>query len=171
MNGMFTPLDEAVERVTRRREQLLTDVEAPDRATRLAQLFESEARLWSQLFDFSSLRLVCRAALAAEALARHNTRVWRRRADEVAPKFPQVMSTSRCSTRSPARVRALAQPDEPTAACCSEPACDSSPDQCARGAAVRAGQEGAAPDRGGCPVSMTMNESFRVAAGHDGGEA
>lgn len=70
-------IDEALERVQRLREQLLTDVEAPDRAGRLALVFEFEARLWSQLFDLSAQRLIWRAALAAEALARQHARIWR----------------------------------------------------------------------------------------------
>ena len=41
-----------------------------DRAARLAEVFELEARAWSQLYELSTLRLVWRAALAAEAGAR-----------------------------------------------------------------------------------------------------
>lgn len=84
-------IDEAVERVTRLCEQLLREVEAPQRAERLALLFESEAQLWSQLYDRTSLRLVWRAALAAEARARHNARVWRERAGK-APAAPVEMA-------------------------------------------------------------------------------
>ena len=51
-----------------------------DRAARLAAVFESEARAWSQVYELSSLRLVWRAALAAEAGARANAALWARRA-------------------------------------------------------------------------------------------
>lgn len=94
-------IDEAVERVTRLCEQLLRESEAPQRAERLALLFESEARLWSQLYDLTSLRLVWRAALAAEALARHNARVWRERSKNaptspVETAQPDVVETGGC---------------------------------------------------------------------------
>jgi hypothetical protein len=77
MSDVFEQLDEAVERVQRLRERLLADVEAWDRAGRLAVVFECEARLWSQLFVLCPRRLVCRAALAAEVFARQQARDWR----------------------------------------------------------------------------------------------
>jgi hypothetical protein len=83
MSRVFAHLDEALERVLRLREQLLADVYAPERAARLALVFESEARAWSQLFELTSLRPVWRAALAAEALARQNAQIWRQRAASV----------------------------------------------------------------------------------------
>jgi hypothetical protein len=43
-------------------------------------VFEAEARAWSQLYELSSLRLVWRAALAAEAGARANSALWAQRA-------------------------------------------------------------------------------------------
>jgi hypothetical protein len=55
---------------------------APDRASRLAPVFEAEARAWSQRYELSSLRLVWRAALAAEAGARANAALWAQRAIE-----------------------------------------------------------------------------------------
>lgn len=73
-------LDEALERVVRLREQLLTDPFAEARAERLALLFESEARAWSQLYELTRLRPVWRAALAAELLARQQAARWRERA-------------------------------------------------------------------------------------------
>lgn len=74
-------LDEAIERVAGLRDVLLRDRSATNRADRLALLFASEARLWSQLHDATSLRLVWRAALAAEAGARVRAAMWRRQAD------------------------------------------------------------------------------------------
>ena len=65
---------------SRLRDELLADEFAPDRAARLAAVFESEARAWSQVYELSSLRLVWRAALAAEAGARANAALWARRA-------------------------------------------------------------------------------------------
>jgi hypothetical protein len=77
---VFNHLDEVVDRLARQRDELLGDEFAPDRAARLAAVFESEARAWSQLFELSSLRLVWRAALAAEAGARANAALLSRRA-------------------------------------------------------------------------------------------
>ncbi len=82
MSVVFNHLDEVVDRLARQRDELLGDEFAPDRAARLAAVFESEARAWSQLFELSSLRLVWRAALAAEAGARANAALWSRRAAE-----------------------------------------------------------------------------------------
>ncbi len=80
MSVVFNHLDEVVDRLARQRDELLGDEFAPDRAARLAAVFEAEARAWSQLFELSSLRLVWRAALAAEAGARANAALWSRRA-------------------------------------------------------------------------------------------
>ena len=82
MSGVFEHLDEVLTRVTRLRDELLADPTAVNRSARLAAVFESEARTWSQLFELSSLRLVWRAALAAEAGARANAALWSRRAAE-----------------------------------------------------------------------------------------
>ena len=80
MSSVFDHLDEVVDRLAIMRDGLLADESAPDRAARLAAVFESEARAWSQLFELSSLRLVWRAALAAEAGARANAALWACRA-------------------------------------------------------------------------------------------
>ena len=80
MSSVFEHLDQAVERITVARDQLLADPSAVERAARLAVGFESEARAWSQVYELSSLRLVWRAALAAEAGARATAAVWARRA-------------------------------------------------------------------------------------------
>ena len=80
MSDVFEHLDSVVERLSGLRDELLADEYAPDRAARLAVVFESEAQAWSQLFELSSLRLVWRAALAAEAGARANEALWTYRA-------------------------------------------------------------------------------------------
>lgn len=90
MSARISHLDDALERVSRLREQLLADVDAPHRAERIAVLFESEARVWSQLFDLARTRLVWRAALAAEARARAEAHIWWRRA--VAETAPDVIA-------------------------------------------------------------------------------
>src|SRR4051794_34698814 len=80
MSSVFMHLDEVVERIVRQREDLLREADTPSRAERLEAMYESEARAWSQLYELSSLRLVWRAALAAEAGARANAALWRQRA-------------------------------------------------------------------------------------------
>ena len=80
MSSVFEHLDQAVERLATVRDELLADHNAVDRAARLAAVFESEARAWSQVYELSRRRLIWRAALAAEAGARMNAAVWARRA-------------------------------------------------------------------------------------------
>jgi hypothetical protein len=80
VSAVVEHLDEVLVRVTRVRDELLADPHAVDRAARLAVVFESEARVWSQLYELTSVRLVWRAALAAEAGARVNAASWARRA-------------------------------------------------------------------------------------------
>ena len=80
MSGVFEHLDEVLARVMRERDQLLRGEFAADRAARLALVFAAEAEVWSQFYELSSLRMVWRAALAAEAGARANAAVWARRA-------------------------------------------------------------------------------------------
>jgi hypothetical protein len=81
MSSVFEHLDEVVQRLAMLRDGLLSDRCAPDRAGRLAVVFEAEARAWSQVYELSSLRLVWRAALAAEAGARANAALWAERAE------------------------------------------------------------------------------------------
>src|SRR5690348_10161809 len=76
MSGVLEHLDEVIARVTRERDQLLRDEPAAGRAARLALVFAAEAEAWSQVYELSSLRLVWRAALAAEAGARVNAALW-----------------------------------------------------------------------------------------------
>lgn len=84
--AVFEHLDEVVERLTGLRDELLADECEPDRAARLALLFEAEAEAWSQLYELSSLRLVWRAALAAEAGARVNAALWAARVPHATPR-------------------------------------------------------------------------------------
>lgn len=76
MSDVFAHLDEVVQRLMGVRDELLADDRTPDRAARLAAVFDAEAEAWSQLFELASLRLVWRAALAAEAGARANAARW-----------------------------------------------------------------------------------------------
>ncbi len=80
MSSVFDHLDQVVQRLAVLRDELLADEFAPDRAARLAAVFAAEAEAWSQVFELSSLRLVWRAALAAEAGARVNATRWAARA-------------------------------------------------------------------------------------------
>lgn len=76
MSDVLAHLDEVVQRLAGLRDELLADERAPDRSARLAAVFDAEAEAWSQLFELASLRLVWRAALAAEAGARANASRW-----------------------------------------------------------------------------------------------
>jgi hypothetical protein len=76
MSEVFEHLDEVLQRLTQLRDELLINPAAPNREARLAAVFECEARLWSQFYELTSLRLVWRAALAAEAGARINAALW-----------------------------------------------------------------------------------------------
>ena len=80
MNQLFEHLDQAVQRLAVLRDELLADEDAPDRAARLAVVFTCEAQAWSQVYELAHLRLIWRAALAAEAGARANAAQWARRA-------------------------------------------------------------------------------------------
>lgn len=82
MSSVFDHLDEVMDRLAVLRDELLANELAPDRSARLAAVFASEAEVWSQLFELASLRLVWRAALAAEAGARANAARWACRAIE-----------------------------------------------------------------------------------------
>ena len=93
MSDVFVHLDEVVSRLASVRDELLADEFAPDRAARLAAMFDAEARAWSQLFELSSLRLVWRAALAAEAGARANAALWAARAAAEEPGVAARMSS------------------------------------------------------------------------------
>jgi hypothetical protein len=62
MSDVFEHLDEVMERLTGLRDELLADPAAANRSTRLAAVFETEARTWPQLYELSSLRLVAGGA-------------------------------------------------------------------------------------------------------------
>ena len=81
MSDVFEHLDGVVERLSGLRDELLADECAPDRTARLAAVFAAEAVAWSQLYELSSLRLVWRAALGAEAGARAHAALWALRAE------------------------------------------------------------------------------------------
>ena len=78
--SMTDVLDALLEQLQRRRERVLSAVPGADRAARMAELYEQEARLWSLLFERSQTRIHWRAALLAEAYARSCTRAWRAQA-------------------------------------------------------------------------------------------
>jgi hypothetical protein len=80
VSDVFEHLDVVVDRLARVRDELLADEFAPDRAAQLAAVFASVARAWSQVYELSGLRLIWRAALAAEAGTRANAALWAARA-------------------------------------------------------------------------------------------
>lgn len=88
-------LDESLDLLLRVRDRALADVEAPDRASRLVEVFEAEARLWSRYYERTRSRPLWRAALAAEAWARHNAAVWRAHLDAA-----DTGESTRCGNRS-----------------------------------------------------------------------
>jgi hypothetical protein len=98
VSSVLEHLDEVVERLAGVRDELLADELAGNRAARLTEVFELEALAWSQLYELATLRLVWRAALAAEAGARVNAARW---AGRVAREKPagsqQVGSHVACS--------------------------------------------------------------------------
>ena len=101
MSDVFAHLDEVVQRLAGLRDELLADECAPDRAARLAAVFDAEAEAWSQLFELASLRLVWRAALAAEAGARANAARWSRRAARRARRRPTSWAAGRVGAPRP----------------------------------------------------------------------
>jgi hypothetical protein len=95
MSAVFEHLDEVLMRLMRLRDELLAHPATPNREARLAAVFECEARLWSQFYELTSLRLVWRAALAAEAGARANAALWARRATATAGPASQPRRVAR----------------------------------------------------------------------------
>jgi hypothetical protein len=91
VSDVFEHLDEVVERLVGMRDELLADELPRDRAARLAEVFELEALAWSQLYELATLRLVWRAALAAEAGARANAARWVGNATREKPAGPQQL--------------------------------------------------------------------------------
>ncbi|MDQ4039132.1 MAG: hypothetical protein M3313_12495, partial [Actinomycetota bacterium] len=73
-------VDAALDRLQQHRERILAEAPGPVRSTRMAELYEQEARCWSVLFEHTRTRVYWRAALAAEVHARQSARHWRRRA-------------------------------------------------------------------------------------------
>lgn len=74
-------VDAALDVVVREREHLMATQQGAQRFSRLAELYEREAQLWTVLFEHSRARVQWRAALAAEQYARQCARHWRRRAE------------------------------------------------------------------------------------------
>lgn len=105
MSSVFDHLDEVMDRLAASRDELLADEFAPDRSARLAAVFACEAEVWSQLFELAGLRLVWRAALAAEAGARANAGRWTHRAVEEQARGALI--ENRASGRVGARAAAL----------------------------------------------------------------
>jgi hypothetical protein len=85
MTAISTPttLDAQLDDVQRRRERVMAQPPFPGRAMWIAELYHQEAQVWSLLFERSRSRLSWRAALAAEAYARHCGRAWLGRTDAV----------------------------------------------------------------------------------------
>lgn len=81
-------IDAELDRVQRHRERLMAESQGAKRSTRMAVLYDREARLWSALFEHARLRVYWRAALAAEAHAHQLARRWRRRAAVEAQETP-----------------------------------------------------------------------------------
>ncbi len=78
--SMIDVLDAVLDQLQKRRERAFAARPSARRASRLAELYEQEARLWSLLFERSQRRIQWRAALAAEAYARSCARAWRAQA-------------------------------------------------------------------------------------------
>ena len=83
--NVFEHLDEVVRAAGARPGRAARRRHAPDRAARLAAVFAAEAEAWSQVYELAHLRLIWRAALAAEAGARANAALWARRARRSGP--------------------------------------------------------------------------------------
>ena len=73
-------VDAALDQVQKDRERVLAAAPGSERSTRIAELYEIEARCWSVLFEHSRTRVYWRAALSAHEHARQSARSWRRRA-------------------------------------------------------------------------------------------
>ena len=82
MSDVFERFDSAMKQLAQARDALLADPGAPDRAARLAALFETEARAWSTTYRLSGWSLFWQAVSAAEALAWANAARWTQRAQQ-----------------------------------------------------------------------------------------
>ena len=76
MSDVLEHIDAALDRILRKQEQLLADPTARNRAARLAELYDAEARAWAHLFELSTDRMIWRAALVAQLVARRNATAW-----------------------------------------------------------------------------------------------
>jgi len=82
-------IDSVLDRLQQLREQVVAETPSVRRSTRIAELYEQEARLWSALFEHTRVRVHWRAALSAEAYARHCAQHWRIRAGREARQVPR----------------------------------------------------------------------------------
>jgi hypothetical protein len=82
-------LNDTLDALTRRREAVLRQASGVERAANMADLYRIEAALWASVYESATDRLLWRAALAAEAHARHSAATWWRRAiAQATPAIP-----------------------------------------------------------------------------------
>ena len=74
-------IDAVLDQLQSGREYAMARLVGPERAVRMATLYELEARCWASLFECTRTRVYWRAALAAEVGAHRLARHWRRRAE------------------------------------------------------------------------------------------
>ncbi|MDQ4037114.1 MAG: hypothetical protein M3313_01870 [Actinomycetota bacterium] len=101
MSATATPtavgsVDAALDRLQQHRERILAEAPGAVRSTRMAELYEHEAGLWSVLFEHTGTRVYWRAALTAEVYARQSARHWRRRATAEARGLPTSARLGGC---------------------------------------------------------------------------
>ena len=89
-------VDAALDQLQQRRQRILAEAPGAARSTRMAELYEHEARCWSVLFEHTGTRVYWRAALAAEVHARQSARHWRRRATAEAHGLPTSARLGGC---------------------------------------------------------------------------
>ena len=93
---MTRRIDAALDQLQRDREHALAWLVGQERSTRMAALYELEARCWSTLFECTHTRVHWRAALAAEVGARRLARHWRHRAEIEARGVPTSARLNGC---------------------------------------------------------------------------
>lgn len=77
---VLNEFEAGLDALSRQREQLLRQPVGPERSTRMAESYDAEAELWSQVGERCRTRVYWRAALGAREYALRQARVWRRRA-------------------------------------------------------------------------------------------
>ncbi|HEY3263300.1 MAG TPA: hypothetical protein VGJ95_24010 [Pseudonocardiaceae bacterium] len=73
-------LDTRLDELRREREQLMREPAGLQRSTRMMELYEAEAAVWSEIIDHCRTRVYWRAALGAREYALAAAGMWRRRA-------------------------------------------------------------------------------------------